>query len=123
MAAGARIPARLAAEGYAETAEHVGRLARFDLDGTEDDGRRPVVSSVAVPGGTVEMYESQALDPAEGERRRATRADAVRADIARAEGKLANQAFVRKAPPAVVDAEREKLVRLTDELRRLVPEP
>ena len=122
VAAGARIPARLAAEGYAETAEHVGRLARFDLDGTEDDGRRPVVSSVAVPGGTVEMYESQALDPAEGERRRAARADAVRADIARAEGKLANQAFVRKAPPAVVDAEREKLVRLTDELRRLVPE-
>ena len=37
------------------------------------------------------------------------------ADVARVEGKLADQAFVSKAPAAVVEKERAKLASLRDE--------
>jgi valyl-tRNA synthetase len=40
----------------------------------------------------------------------------LRREIARAEGMLANERFVRNAPPEVVDAEREKLARYRREL-------
>ena len=40
-------------------------------------------------------------------------------EIARAEGKLANDGFVAKAPPDVVEAEREKLRRLREALEEL----
>ena len=40
-------------------------------------------------------------------------------EIARAEGKLANAGFMAKAPPALVDSEREKLERLRGELATL----
>ena len=40
-------------------------------------------------------------------------------EIARAEGKLANEGFVNKAPSEVVEAEREKLERYRTELEEL----
>jgi valyl-tRNA synthetase len=43
----------------------------------------------------------------------------LRGEIARAEGMLANERFVAKAPPKVVDAEREKLERFRRELDAL----
>ena len=43
----------------------------------------------------------------------------LRKEIARAEGKLANQGFVAKAPEAVVQAERDKLEKLKKELDEL----
>jgi valyl-tRNA synthetase len=43
----------------------------------------------------------------------------LRKEIARAEGMLANERFVQKAPPAVVEAEREKLDRYRRELAAL----
>jgi valyl-tRNA synthetase len=43
----------------------------------------------------------------------------LRAEIARAEGMLANERFVAKAPPQVVEAEREKLARYRRELALL----
>ena len=42
--------------------------------------------------------------------------DRLRKEIARAEGMLANQRFVSKAPPGLVDAEREKLARFRRDL-------
>jgi valyl-tRNA synthetase len=47
--------------------------------------------------------------------RRAT----LRSEIERAERKLANEGFVAKAPPAVVESERAKLERLRTELEGL----
>jgi valyl-tRNA synthetase len=43
----------------------------------------------------------------------------IEVEIRRAEGKLANEGFVAKAPPEVVAAEREKLDRLKAELEAL----
>ena len=43
----------------------------------------------------------------------------LRQEIQRAQAKLGNQGFVTKAPPQVVDGEREKLARLQAELESL----
>jgi valyl-tRNA synthetase len=40
-------------------------------------------------------------------------------EVARAQGKLANEQFVTKAPPEVVQAERDKLQRFQAELEEL----
>jgi valyl-tRNA synthetase len=118
--AGARLRGRIAAGGYERIGEHVGRLARFDLEpaGAGGDGEEPV-ASIAIPGGAVHVLRSADIDPAEAERRRAARREELRSEIARAEGKLANERFVAKAPPAVVEAEREKLARFRAELAEL----
>src|SRR3954470_8425097 len=115
--AAARIPARLAASGYDETGEHVARLARFELNGA-GDGVEPV-ASVAVPGGAVHVLPTDSIDAGEAERRRAAQREALEKEIARAEGKLANEQFTAKAPAAVVEGEREKLERYRRELAEL----
>ena len=112
--AAATVPARLAAEGYEETLEHVARLARLSFD-AERDGAEPV-ASVPVPGGAVEILPSEDVDVEGARRRLAARRAKLEAEIERAERKLANQGFVAKAPPEVVQAEREKLERLRAEL-------
>ncbi len=112
--AGATLPARLAARGYDETAEHVARLARITFDGDSD-----AVASVPIPGGTMEILASPDVDPAASAQRIEAQRDKLRAEIARAEKKLANEGFVAKAPPQVVDAEREKLEQLRGELDAL----
>jgi valyl-tRNA synthetase len=65
------------------------------------------------------MYTSDAFDPAEIEAKKTARADELRSEIARVNGKLGNEQFVAKAPVAVVDAEREKLARFEAELAAL----
>jgi valyl-tRNA synthetase len=116
--AGARIPARLEASGYEQTAEHLARLARLDLQLDGGAGEAPV-ASIAVPGGAVQILPTEAVDLGAAEQRIEQRREQLRADIARSEGKLANEGFVAKAPEAVVAAEREKLERLQEELAGL----
>jgi valyl-tRNA synthetase len=122
---GAHLPARLEAEGYEEVAAPVGRLARLEL---EDAGHRRVpgdgrgaepVASVAVPGGFVRVLPTEAVDLEAASRRRAQRRARLQSEIARAEGKLASEGFVAKAPAPVVAAERAKLARLQAELQSL----
>jgi valyl-tRNA synthetase len=55
---------------------------------------------------------------AAGHKRAAQRAK-LEAEVERAERKLANEGFVAKAPPQVVQAEREKLERARAELEAL----
>ena len=71
--AGAQLTARLAADGYEQTAEHVARLARVVFS---DDGGEPV-EAVPVPGGAVEILAGDGLDLEAAQRKR----DADRARI------------------------------------------
>ena len=109
------VPARLAAEGYDELAGQVARLARLDLSA---DGGEPV-ATVAIPGGAVHVFAGGAFDLDAAERRRDERREHLDGEIARAEGKLANEGFVAKAPADVVQAERDKLERLRAELEAM----
>jgi valyl-tRNA synthetase len=115
---GAIVPAVLNAEGYETTAGRVGALARFAFNGGATDGGAEV-ASVAVPGGTVAVLESGDVDLGAAERRVQERRATLRSEIERAERKLANESFVAKAPPAVVESERAKLERLRTELEGL----
>ncbi len=105
------LPARLEAGGYERTAEHVARLARvaWSLDGGDP------AAAVSVPGGTVAVLASDAVDLGAAARRIDERRGWLEGEIARAEKKLANEGFVSKAPDAVVAAERDKLARLREE--------
>jgi valyl-tRNA synthetase len=111
----ARLPARLVAGGYEETREHVARLARLEL---RTDGADPLVA-VPVPGGAVEILPTPAVDLEAAERRRAAERAELEREIAARERKLANDGFVTKAPPAVVQKVREELERLRAELEAL----
>jgi valyl-tRNA synthetase len=115
---GAIVPAVLNAEGYETTAGRVGALARFAFNGGATGGGAEV-ASVAVPGGTVAVLESGDVDLGAAERRVQERRATLRDEIERAERKLANEGFVAKAPPAVVESERAKLDRLRTELEGL----
>jgi valyl-tRNA synthetase len=112
---GAKVPARLAATGYDETAQHIAALGRLSLS---EDGAAPV-DSVPVPGGAIEILATEALDPEAAARKRAAERDRLSQEIERAQSKLSNEGFVAKAPAHVVQAEREKLERLRTELEAL----
>jgi valyl-tRNA synthetase len=112
---GRPIPARLDGGGYEATAGHVARLARLEWT---SDGGAPV-ATVAIPGATVAIFASDAVDLEAEQRRAEARRRELESEIGRAEGKLSNQGFVAKAPEAVVQAERDKLERLREELAEL----
>ncbi len=94
--------------------EFVGRLARFELS---SDGGDPIASV-----GGVQVLASDQIDAAAvGERLDARRAE-LRSEVERGERKLANQGFVDKAPPEVVEEERTKLEAYRTELEELESE-
>jgi valyl-tRNA synthetase len=115
--AGTRVRARLAADGYEQTAAHLERLARIELVPGESNG--DVEASVAIPGGALQVLTTEDVDTEESKRRSQARREQLEQEVTRAEGKLANDQFVAKAPPEVVQAEREKLDRLRRELEEL----
>ena len=112
---GVKVPARLAATGYEETAQHIAALGRLSLS---EDGAAPV-ESIPVPGGAIEILASDGLDPEAAARKRAAERDRLAQEIDRAQSKLSNEGFVAKAPAHVVQAERDKLERLRTELEAL----
>ena len=114
-AAGKLVPARLEADGYETTAEHVARLARVEWS---SNGGEPV-ATVGVPGGSIAVLASEAVDLEAAARRTAAQRAKLEKEIARAEAKLANQGFLTKAPAEVVEAERAKLEQLKRELADL----
>jgi valyl-tRNA synthetase len=94
-----------------EPYEFVGRLAHFDFSA---DGGDPVASI-----GPVHVLETDEIDPEAVRQRIEARRSELRAEIERAEGKLANKGFVDNAPPDVVEEEREKLAAYRAELEEL----
>ena len=90
----------------------VGRLARLEL--SAGNGGEPVATV-----GSVEILESEGLDPAAVAGRLDELRNRLQGEVKRAEGKLANDGFVANAPAEVVEAEREKLERYRSELDEL----
>jgi len=112
---GPRLPARLEAEGYDELADGIALLARLEWSPNGGDA----VAAVPIPGGAVAVLASEAVDLEADRKRREAQRQTLVAEIKRAEGKLANQGFVGKAPEHVVQAERDKLEALRRELAEL----
>jgi len=106
------LPARL--QGLDGDADLVARMVRLDLDG---DGE--ATAAVPFAGGMAEIRGGSLVDHEAQARKVAAERERLGAEIARAEGRLANEGFVAKAPAHLVDAEREKLERLRRELDAL----
>jgi valyl-tRNA synthetase len=106
--ASAQIAARV--EGEAPQ-EFVGRLSRFELAG---DGGDPIASV-----GPVRVLASPQIEAEAVAARIEKRREELRAEVARAEGKLANEKFVARAPAELVEEERDKLERHRAELEEL----
>jgi valyl-tRNA synthetase len=116
--AASAVRGRLVADGYDALRDQIARLARFEwVDGDSPDG--DVLATVPIPGGGVQVLPSDAFDAAEVRARIEKRREQLRAEIERAERKLANEGFVAKAPAAVVEEERRKLEEYREALRRL----
>ena len=109
------LPARVPA-GYADVAALIARLGRLDLDAALEGEPS---AAVPVPGGAVEIFAADLVDPAAEAAKIEARRDELRAEIARAEGKLGNEGFVAKAPAHLVEAERAKLDALRRDLEEL----
>jgi valyl-tRNA synthetase len=91
--------------------EFVGRLSRFEFTG---DGGDPIASV-----GPVKVLASPEIDAEAVAGRLEKRREELRAEVARAEGKLANEKFVVRAPAELVEEERAKLERYRAELEEL----
>ncbi len=94
--------------------ELVGRLARLDFEAGES-GPGEAVATV----GTIEILASEALDREAMDARLSERRDKLRSEVERGEKKLANEGFVAKAPPEVVEEERSKLAAYRAEMEEL----
>ncbi len=91
--------------------EFVGRLARFEFT---DDGGDPIAAV-----GPVKVLASAEIDATAVAARLEKRREELRSEVARAEGKLANEKFVARAPAELVEEERGKLERHRAELEEL----
>ncbi|RME44030.1 MAG: valine--tRNA ligase, partial [Chloroflexi bacterium] len=125
---GRRIAAIISADAQAELLrEHAAiltTLARIDetqLDIQADRVEPPPQSASVVVGEGVQAYLPLAgmIDLDRERERLASAIEGVRAEIAKAEGLLANEQFTSKAPAAVVQRERDKLAEARDRLARL----
>jgi valyl-tRNA synthetase len=113
-----------------EPLDFVGRLSRFDISLpapargslkpgdvlTGDHPRSPVKVATVGP---VRIMASLAMDAGQVRSRLEKRREELRAEVARAEGKLANEKFVARAPAELVAGERAKLERHRAELEEL----
>lgn len=91
--------------------EFVGRLCRFDFG---KDGGDPIAAV-----GSVRVLASAEIDAEAVAARLEKRREELRSEVARAEGKLANEKFVSRAPAELVEEERAKLERYRAELEEL----
>jgi valyl-tRNA synthetase len=109
MATKSKVPIRL----LEPVPEFVPRLAR--LETIDSDVAADPIATI----GPVQIFASDGFDADAAAARTQKRLEELRSEVARAEGKLANEKFVAKAPAALVDEERAKLERYRAELEEL----
>ncbi|HEX2295542.1 MAG TPA: valine--tRNA ligase [Actinomycetota bacterium] len=112
---GQRVPVSVAAGDFAPDLEslldQVVSLARLEsVELVDDLGPAGSGPRTITPGGIeAAMRLGGVADPAAERERLERKRDDLQREVERAEGKLANESFVAKAPAAVVDKERAKL--------------
>ena len=95
----------------AEPPALIAKLARLEFNGAAGEALTTI--------GEIEIVASAEIDAEQALARIGERRDSLRAEIERAERKLANEGFVAKAPAEVVADERDKLGRYRAELEEL----
>ncbi|MFW5980934.1 MAG: valine--tRNA ligase, partial [Halanaerobiaceae bacterium] len=101
--------------GYIKDLANVG-----DLTITRSIEEKPDKSSTAVINGVEVILPLEGMVDIDKEIRRLEKEiSEVKSEIKRAEGKLANEGFVNKAPEHLVEAEREKVEEYTEKMERL----
>jgi valyl-tRNA synthetase len=116
---GMRLPGRLAAQGYEQTAPLLMALARIDPLGDRERADGQELVSVPVPGGELLVAAGGAVDLEGAAARRSAARRRLEGELERARKKLADERFCTRAPSAIVEAERAKAARLEQELARL----
>jgi valyl-tRNA synthetase len=111
---GAPVVARIEATGYEGTAHLIAGQARLELRERSSNGGEPQ-ASVPIPGGSIAILEG--IDTEAQAQRAEKRREELRAEIARAQTKLTNAAFIANAPPEIVAKEQHKLEALEEELK------
>jgi valyl-tRNA synthetase len=123
-----RLPAYVVSESKDDTAflrevapvlQALSRLSEVKLfDNAAPWAAAAKASPVAVVGAT-RLCLFMEIDVAAEKVRLAKEADRLKAELAKANGKLANQAFVAKAPPAVIEQERKRIADFTATLEKV----
>lgn len=116
---GPRTPLVVGGPAVAELPVEATAVDTFAPDATLD-GTGAAVVGVSFGQLQVRVEGADAQEDLAAERQRiVAEVENVKAELARAEGKLTNQKFVDRAPPNVVESEREKVRRYTEELAAL----
>ena len=103
------------------------RVGRVETISVLEEGDEPPAAATALLGDMRLLVPMKGLIDVEAERARlGKQMDKVRAELAKANGKLGNEKFVNNAPPAVVSQERDRVVefektiaQLTEQLEKL----
>ncbi|MBT5890384.1 MAG: valine--tRNA ligase [Chromatiales bacterium] len=99
---------------------YLSKLARLESSRFLDIGETPPPSATALLGGMKILVPMAGLIDVEAERVRLSKAmEKVTGELKKLQGKLSNEAFVAKAPPAVVDKERQRQKELEREISQL----
>ena len=100
------------AEAIAATTQLASRIGFFGSLTVAPDAAR-TADAATITFGEGEAYVLGVVDPAEEKKKLTAQLEKLNQQIAKLEKKLANEGFVAKAPPEVVEKERQNLVALT----------
>ncbi len=95
------------------------KLSEVKVFDAEADWSAAAASAPVAMVGEARLCLFMEIDVAAEKARLSKEADRLQAEVAKAEAKLSNQAFVAKAPPAVIEQERQRIAQFSATLARL----
>lgn len=107
-------------ELFARHEIYLSKLARIESSRFLKTGETPPPSATALLGGMKVLVPMAGLINVDAERTRLTKSmEKISGELKKLQGKLKNEAFVAKAPPAVVDKEQQREKELEREISQL----